>query len=83
MTQKVSKTNTEIEAVEFLKWCNTPIYRAAGELDFRLRVQPQFPKYDNYLIIDATGQSILPKGKFFLAEELYEYWLNSTMDSKL
>ena len=62
-------------AVEFLKWCNTPVYRANGELGFRLRVQPQFPEYDTYLVIDATGLSVFPKGQFLSAEELYEYWL--------
>lgn len=65
-----------LKAVEFLKWCNTPVYRASGELGFRLRVQPQFPEYDSYIVLDETGCSILPKGKFLSAEDLYEYWLN-------
>ena len=69
-------TNAVLAAVDFFKWCNTPIYRAVGELGFRLRVQPQFPEYDTYLVIDETGYSVFHKGKFLSAEELYEYWLN-------
>jgi hypothetical protein len=65
-----------VSAVEFLKWCNTPVYQASGELGFRLRVQPQFPEYNTYIIIDETGYSVFPKGKFLSAEELYEYWIN-------
>lgn len=64
-------------AVEFLKWCDTPVYRAEGELGSRLRVIPQFPEYDTYMVIDETGYSVLPKGTFLTAEELYEYWLNN------
>jgi len=64
-------------AIEFITWCNTPIYRAGGELGFRLRVQPQFPEYNSYIVIDSTGYSVLPKGKFLSAKELYEYWLDS------
>lgn len=75
-TQTPADAKPVLSAVEFLKWCNTPVYRASGELGFRLRVQPQFPEYDSYLVIDATGYSVLPKGKFLSAEELYEYWLN-------
>ena len=76
LKQEDNNANTLLSAVEFLKWCNTPLYRASGELGFRLRVQPQFPEYDSYLIIDATGYSVLPKGKLLSVEELYEYWLN-------
>ena len=75
-TSSPNSTNAVLAAVDFLKWCNTPIYRAAGELGFRLRVQAQFPEYDSYLVIDETGYSIFPKGKFLSAKELYEYWLN-------
>lgn len=71
-----NNANTVLSAVDFLKWCNTPVYRASGELGFRLRVQPQFPEYDSYIVIDATGSSVFPKGKFLTTEELYEYWLN-------
>lgn len=74
--QTPADTKPVSSAVEFIKWCNTPVYRAIGELGFRLRVQPQFPEYDSFLVIDATGYSVLPKGKFLSAEELYEYWLN-------
>jgi hypothetical protein len=62
--------------VEFLKWCDTPVYRANGELSFRLRVQPQFPDYQSYIIIDETGRSMLPTGKYLSIEEVYEYWIN-------
>lgn len=68
--------NVLLPAVDFIKWCNTPIHRSAGELGFKLRVQPQFPEYNSYLVIDATGCSVFPTGKFLSAEELYEYWLN-------
>jgi hypothetical protein len=71
-----NNANTLLSAVEFLKWCNSPVYRASGELGFRLRVQPQFPEYDSYIVIDETGYSVFPKGEFLSAEELYEYWLN-------
>lgn len=76
LKQEDNNANTLLSAVEFLKWCNTPVYRASGELGFRLRVQPQFPEYDSYIVLDETGCSIFPKGKFLSAEELYEYWLN-------
>ena len=71
-----NNANTLLSAVDFLKWCNTPVYRASGELGFRLRVQPQFPEYDSYIVIDETGYSVFPKGKFLTTEELYEYWVN-------
>lgn len=74
---EVNNTNTMLSAVDFLKWCNTPVYRAPIEHGFRLRVQPQFPEYDSYIVIDETGYSVFPKGKFLTTEELYEYWLNT------
>jgi len=63
-------------AIRFLEWCNTPVYRAAGELGFRLRVQPQFPEYNSYIILDETGYSVFPKGKFLTSQELFEYFLS-------
>lgn len=68
--------NNSINVIDFLKWCNTPVYRGNG-LGFRLRVQPQFPEYNSYIIIDETGHSVLPRGKFLLAEELYVYYKNN------
>lgn len=62
--------------MDFLEWCNTPIFRSSGELGFRLRVQPQFPEYNTYIVIDETGNSIFPKDKFLTTKELYEYYLN-------
>ena len=76
LKQEGNNTNTRLSAVDFLKWCNTPVYRASSELGFTLRVQPQFPEYDSYIVIDETGYSVFPKGKFLSAEELYEYWVN-------
>lgn len=72
------ETNTNNISVEFLKWCNTPVYRAAGELGFRLRVQPQFPEYDTYIVIDKTGYSVLGEGVFLTSEEVYDYWLKES-----
>ncbi len=68
------KNEANNQAVEFLKWCNTPVYRAIGKLSFMLRIQPQFPEYNTYLVIDETGNSVFPNGKFLSAEELYEYY---------
>lgn len=68
--------NTAFLPVEFLKWVNTPVHRANGELGYTLRAIPQFPNYDVYTVIDATGHSIFPRGKFLSAEELYNYWLD-------
>jgi hypothetical protein len=75
-TNKENGVNTSSSAVEFLNWCNTPIYRAYGELSFRLRVQPQFPEYNTYIVINETGRSVFPEGKFLTTEELYEYWVS-------
>jgi len=61
----------------FLDWCNHPIFRAAGELGFRTRVQTQYPDYKTHLVIDETGYSVFPTGKFLTTKELYEYWINS------
>ena len=74
--KKNAKNDTSL-CVEFLAWCNTPVYRAAGELGFRTRVQPQYPEYNTYLVIDETGYSVLPQNKFLTTEELYTYWLDT------
>lgn len=63
-----------IDAIEFFKWCNTPIYRARENSLYVLRVIPQFPEYDSYLVIDETGEPVFPRGVFLSAEEVYEYW---------
>lgn len=68
-----------VEIIAFLKWCNTPIYRAAGELGFKMRAMAQFPDYNTYLVIDETGNSVLPEGKFLTAEELFEYWVDTRL----
>lgn len=62
------------ESVRFLEWCNTPVARISGEIGYRLRVSPQAPEYNTYIVIDTTGYSVLPKGKFLTTDELYEYW---------
>lgn len=59
----------------FLSWCNTPMYRTTGELGFELRVQAQYPEYNTYLIINEHGESILPKGIYLSASQLYEFYL--------
>jgi hypothetical protein len=69
-------------ASQFLDWCNTPIYRANGELGFRNRVIAMFPEYNTYIIIDETGKSIFPKDKFLTSIEVYEYWLKSIEKDK-
>lgn len=74
---KQSAEITTDVAVKFLEWCNQPVYRADGELEFRLRVQPQFPDYKEYIIIDQTGYSILPKGKFLTTHKLFNYFINN------
>ena len=74
---KEAKQITTDVAIKFLEWCNEPVYRASGELGFRSRVNAQFPDYKEYIIIDQTGYSILPKGKFLTSEELFEYFINN------
>lgn len=69
--------NIEHTVIDFLKWCNTPIYRAPGELSFRTRVILQQPHCDCYLIIDETGQSILGEGAYLSPEELYDFYLKN------
>lgn len=77
------KTNNNTsEAVRFLEWCNTPVATFYGEVGSRLRVSPQAPEYNSYIVIDATGYSILPTGTFLTAEELYEYWDENFNDPK-
>jgi hypothetical protein len=71
----LNKDNIDInEMIEFIEWCNYPIYRDERELGFRLRVVPQFPDYNSYIVIDETGNSILPKGMFFTTKELIQVW---------
>lgn len=61
----------------FAEWCNYPIYRSPGELEFRPRVIPQYPDNSLFIIIDETGYSILPKGKFLNIDELIEIFLET------
>ncbi len=61
-------------AIKFLEWCNTPMCQGSGELSFKLRTQAQFPFYVYYTVIDESGRSIFPEGKFLTAEELFDYW---------
>lgn len=65
------------EAIEFLKWCDTPMYRAVNELSFRPRCICQFPDYDVYMVIDENGNNVFAYTEklFLTAEELYNYWL--------
>jgi hypothetical protein len=65
------------QAIEFLKWCNTPMYRDHGVLNFSKRVIPQFPDYNTYIIIDKSGRSVLGDGVFLDAEGVYDYWVNN------
>ena len=62
-------------AAIFLDWCNHPIFQVKNELGFRTRVQPQFPEYNTYGIIDENGRSILSIGVFLTSTELYEFYL--------
>jgi len=65
------------EAIEFLKWCDTPMYRSENELSFRLRCIPQFPDYDVYMVIDKNGNNVFAHTEklFLTVEELYDHWL--------
>ena len=74
---KEAKETLDTNAINFLNWCNTPIYRGSNELGFRKRAVPQFPNYDVYIVIDETGNSIFPPGKFLTSEELYEFWIKN------
>ena len=65
---------SEEDMIEFYEWCNFPIYREHGNLGFNKRVMPQFPDYNVYTIIDETGKSILPQGKFLTTKELFQFW---------
>lgn len=65
------------EAIAFLKWCNDRIYRRPGDLGYQLRLQPQYPEYSTYVIINEQGDSVFPAGKFLSFEEVYQYWVNS------
>lgn len=41
--------------LSFTKWMNEPVYRASGELGYRLRCISQAPEYKDYIILDASG----------------------------
>lgn len=75
MTNKDMETKND--TIEFIKWCYAPVHRKSNNLGSWLRVAPQFPDYDSFIIIGDTGKSILPDGTFLTAGELYEYWLNN------
>jgi hypothetical protein len=78
-SSKESAKLTEQIAIEFIEWCNFPMYRPDGEHGFRSRVQSQFPEYNSYRIIDESGYSTLPKGKFLTTKELYEEFLKTKL----
>lgn len=77
------KQYTKQDIIEFTKWRDTPIFRRNGELGFKLRVQPQFPDYDSYYIIDNKGWNVLPEGTFLTADELFEYWIEDKINTEL
>ena len=79
MAQKSAEITTDV-AVKFLSWCNEPIYRYHSELNFRPRAIAQFPDNKEYIIIDETGYSIFPKGKFLTEEELFNYFINNVYE---
>lgn len=62
------------EAIEFFKWCNTPMFWEDLNLRPYFRVIPQFPMYEVYIIIDEHGKKITPAGVYLTIEEVYEYW---------
>lgn len=62
-------------AIEFLKWCNTPIFRSKGQLSFHKRATLQHADYDSYFVINDKGQSVFNEGVFPTTEELYDYYL--------
>ncbi len=74
LTEEKKEEETK-EAIAFLKWCNTRIYKRAGGLGFQFRVQPQHPEYNTYVIINELGDSVFPVGKFLSFEEVYQYWI--------
>jgi hypothetical protein len=62
-------------AIEFVEWCNFPMYREVRNLGFEKRVTALYPDYNVYIVIDEKGNSIFPKGKFLTTEELFEEFL--------
>lgn len=62
------------DIIDFYEWCNYPIYRPKGNMGFQKRVIPQFPEYNTYQVIDETGYSVLPEGKYLTTQELLEYY---------
>jgi len=69
-------------SVEFLKWCNAPIWQAPGMLGFEKRATPQFPEYTDYVVINEKGEKLVsPSLKVFWSpEELYEEWQQSNSE---
>lgn len=61
-----------VEAVKFLKWCNTLVCDTYDNRYFR--VMSQAPDY--YTVIGESGRSLFPSGIYLTAEELYSYWNN-------
>lgn len=62
-------------SIDFIEWCNKPMYREVGNLGFEKRVTALYPDYNVYIVIDEKGNSIFPKGKFLTTEELFEEFL--------
>ena len=64
-------------AIEFLDWCNTPMYQPVGHLAYLTRVIAQFPDYKLYVIINEKGQSVLDEHQYFTAEEVFNYFIEN------
>lgn len=62
-------------SIEFIEWCNKPMYKKPRHLGFEKRVTALYPDYNVYIVIDEKGNSIFPEGKFLTTEELFEEFL--------
>lgn len=68
------KTFREV-ILEFNKWRDAP-FKRKNTIGSYLRVIPQQPTFEYYMINDDEGNSIEYKGQiFFTIDEVFNYWL--------
>jgi hypothetical protein len=72
------------QSIDFMRWCNEPVWRSPRALGYIKRVTVQFPTYDVYAVCDSKGNrvntSILygedceNSDEFWTADEIWKYY---------
>lgn len=70
----------QTRAVDFLLWCNTPVYEysAEGFFKHKIRVIAQFPEYGTFVVIDNQGNK-RHEEPFITANQVYDLYLEDIM----